>query len=1280
MKKNIYLILLVFIMTSLGVSTQAKENTGIKVQAKAKRKSTREGSCQPASAAVDLDINNIRTRILNGGDMWWDLTSSPRYEVPKVTQVGEVRRHAMFAGALWIGGLENNNLKLAAMTYRQSGSDFFPGPLDTSNATISPEECLKYDKIWKVELADIEAFKSNRALITDDMLSWPAHGNTNIGQAKFLAPFVNVGGDPYLYEPEEGDYPEILGDQSLFFIYNDKGDIHTETRADPIGLEIMTNAFAIQTNDEVNNMTFYRSTITNRAATTLDSCYFGQWVDPDLGYAFDDYVGCDVNRSLGICYNGRDFDPGATGYGDNPPSVGVDFFEGPLDENGNEIGLSKFVYYENNFTLQGNPSEAIHFYYYLTGRWKNGDCVRLEPGGDGFNCPSCPCTDYMYPDDPERPLPSWSERTSNNPPGDRRFLQSAGPFSLQPGATNNVTVGVVWARTTTGGAVGSLNLLRLASDKAQRLYNNSFELVDGPREPQASVRELDRKIVIAITNGKDVESYYDSAFDENGDVTYYEFEGYQIFQLKDATVSASELDNPDRARLVTVVDVNNGINQLVNTIFIPGLGNQLVEKVSSPDEGIKRTFVIEEDAFASGENQLRNYTTYYYRIVAYARALSATEPEQYIPNRISRQVVVAMPARPDSKFGGTLLQSDYGDGPEVSRLEGAGNPGVNLRITKATEDSILSTGRAREVTYQGGASPISVKVFDPFLIEPATYELSLVDTNDQSTSITENQRISDNTRWTLTNLNSGEVILSDTSIGVITEQVALGFNNRNLGFSVTLRNDTSLNAADNEPSNGFVGASIRYADSTLAWFGGITDLDQEIIGTSDPNFPFPQNWIRSGRNGSLANHDLTIADAADTRSGRFYWTDPETRFENMINSSLAPAALAARTRSTTNGNRTLGPIPEDVSYGFTRLENTPNIDLVFTSDRSKWTKCIVLEMGEEASTNEGGSAKFAKRNHPSLLLEPGPNGEPVYSTDPNDIGFSWFPGYAVNVETGERLNIIFGENSNDYKNNGADLIWNPTSNNFDFSGGVFDQAAYPWGGRHWVYVMNSQMYNTTTLSGLTVPVAYDEGVTYDNILKGASARLRRELFGSIGYVLGPTVLENRGLLSWEEGLIPTETRISARVARPFVSQSAIATAETNNNKGYPRYRFSMDALSKLTDAESGKKGVSNITITPNPYYAFNRYETSQLDNRVRFTNLPQKCEIYIYTQNGNLVRKFTKNEPSNVSTPSLDWDLKNQNGIPISSGIYIVHINAFDLGTTVLKWFGIMRPIDLDTF
>src|ERR1043165_9051596 len=84
-------------------------------------------NCSPASAFNYLDINNVKARINNGGDMWWDLMNEAKYVVPKTGNVS-----SLFAGALWIGGLDvQGNLHVAAQTYRQNGNDFFPGPLDT---------------------------------------------------------------------------------------------------------------------------------------------------------------------------------------------------------------------------------------------------------------------------------------------------------------------------------------------------------------------------------------------------------------------------------------------------------------------------------------------------------------------------------------------------------------------------------------------------------------------------------------------------------------------------------------------------------------------------------------------------------------------------------------------------------------------------------------------------------------------------------------------------------------------------------------------------------------------------------------------------------------------------------------------------------------------------------------------------------------------------------------------------------------------------------------------
>lgn len=117
-----------------------------------------------------------------------------------------------------------------------------------------------------------------------------------------------------------------------------------------------------------------------------------------------------------------------------------------------------------------------------------------------------------------------------------------------------------------------------------------------------------------------------------------------------------------------------------------------------------------------------------------------------------------------------------------------------------------------------------------------------------------------------------------------------------------------------------------------------------------------------------------------------------------------------------------------------------------------------------------------------------------------------------------------------------------------------------------------------------------------------------------------------------------------------------------------------------------------IRVVPNPYYAYSSYENSAIDNRVKITNLPAQCTISIFTLDGTLVRRFERDvigdntgggelnsKESNLDS-SLEWDLKNDKNVPIASGMYIVHIDAGPLGEKTVKWFGVMRPIDLDTF
>ena len=46
----------------------------------------------------------------------------------------------------------------------------------------------------------------------------------------------------------------------------------------------------------------------------------------------------------------------------------------------------------------------------------------------------------------------------------------------------------------------------------------------------------------------------------------------------------------------------------------------------------------------------------------------------------------------------------------------------------------------------------------------------------------------------------------------------------------------------------------------------------------------------------------------------------------------------------------------------------------------------------------------------------------------------------------------------------------------------------------------------------------------------------------------------------------------------------------------------------------------------------------------------------------------------------IDWNLKNQSNVPIASGLYLIHIKTKDLGEKIIKWYGIMHEIDLDTY
>lgn len=407
-----------------------------------------------AQTSALLDINNISAKVRSDGKLF-----DGQFEVPKASG-----KHSIYTANIWIGGLDaGGQLHVAAQTYAQNGADFFYGPVAT-NYTSSPYP-TNYNKVWKVNKSTITSHIANYTtsgyVVPASIANWPAHGNVANGEAANLAPYIDVNSNN-IYDPANGDYPQIRGDQAIFYMVNDDKQAHAETGGQKFGIEIhgMAYSFAGETDSALNQTVFVNYKIYNRSVNNYDSVYFGSWSDMDLGDYADDYVGSDSILNMYYTYNSDNNDGTGTSpsYGTAAPAQGTIFLNNPI---------SKFIYYNNDVTVTGNPGVATEYYNYLRGRWKDGTPVTFGGNGYGGTTPA----DFMFSGKPEVPS-GWTEVESGNTPGDRRGIMSAGPFTLPVGGVICVDLAYPFARDYSGSNLTSLGILRERAQNIQAFYDN----------------------------------------------------------------------------------------------------------------------------------------------------------------------------------------------------------------------------------------------------------------------------------------------------------------------------------------------------------------------------------------------------------------------------------------------------------------------------------------------------------------------------------------------------------------------------------------------------------------------------------------------------------------------------------------------------------------------------------------------------------------------------------------------------------------------------------------
>ncbi len=1318
--------------------------------------------CASSESQIDQEINNVRVRLLGGGDCWWDFENG-RYIVPKVEPgSGRLEVSSLYAGSVWLGGIDpSGSLKLACMDFRGgNNNEFWPGPL--SEVGLTDEfTCKNWDRHFRVTGSEIRRHLDNLtrgvrdpAEIPRGVRGWPARGNPYFTDVwgfdlpftqQALAGFFDADRDGN-YDPLKGDYPsiEVRGcaqdrypDEMIFWIYNDQGAgaPHGNTNGKPIQMEVQVQAFGYLSSDELNDMTFHRYKLINRATERIDSTFFAMWTDPDLGCATDDYIGCDREKGLMYVYNqdATDGQPGCNcpstrgstpTYCNNVPILGIDYFRGPLDTFGNELGMSSFMYYNNPDAGSSpagtqDPSVDFEFYNYLTGTWR--DNTPLTVGGSGYapGAAGRTRTKYALPDPPKQST-GWSMCSANLPFGDRRTLQASGPFSLKPGAVNELIIGIPWVADVDYPCPDLEGLFR-ADKLAQGLFDNCFEPLSGPDAPKVDWVELDQQLIGVISNptGNNIAERYseldilapDSLRKSTDPVkraqVRYRFEGYLVYQLSEQNVSITDFTNPEKGRLAFQFDVKNNVKKLYNweeqldpgsgrKIYIPSL------KADGKDSGIRHTFTVTEDLFALGNDKsLINHKKYYFAVVAYAfNSYSVFDPlatpakGQQNPYLASKRSfdgegirIITVAPRP---IVDQALQSAYGEGVPVTRLEGIGNGGNFLDLSEETRAAIFSGKFDSTLTYKPGRGPIKVTVFNPFEVKDGEYEIALVDGDLNDT------RLEDTARWQLRRLPDGRVIASERSLAELNEQIVADF-----GFSVEISQvgepgnlTPNLVAPQTFPispgdANGAIGAEYEYADPNQPWLLGLADQEAGYF-----------NYVKTNR--------LELDEDLDPKRGLSQlgngWFVPyvlcDWRLEGATSADrlITPAWTGRMGAISFNLGAVGATNPTATTGRYRRLNNLPNVDIVLTKDTSKWSRCIVIESASEyyyAGAYSGiqdprqqtESPTSRRRQHFDTRFSPSvgkidANGDGL--PDPDNArdasgnaltGLGWFPGYAIDVETGRRLNIFFGENSCYSRElnpafTGRDMLFNPTGQ-FLRSGNPINQGPPPQprelllGGQHFVYVSTTEYDRCQELYNRLSP----EG-------KGNPLQAKAPEIGRLAWAGLLATDPNYQMKSLREGLIPNDVRIKLRVNNAYQTWF---NDQTRQRSGHPRYRFKIDGRQpKALDATQIASALDSIKTVPNPYYGFSQYETSQLSNTIKITNLPGKCQVTIYSLDGKFIRSYQRNEqyaPYRQITPDLEWDLKNNKGIPIASGVYLIRIKS-DEGERTIKWFGVQRQFD----
>ncbi|MGH7449874.1 MAG: hypothetical protein ACRENG_00860 [bacterium] len=747
MRKKSFLLLCMFLTAALFISReQVRAVEGGNRKSVQRLAKTTDG---PTTNRTLINIGNVAMWIVSNGKSATNPTTNapglyfPRGTSPLVATIFQ-------DGFIWGGQVNDGN----ARRVRVGGQDFVigtvPGAIISRGVAEDINDRANVDRVWRVRrdfaTANLrqdaaEFFLATAAQVTEgqiqqvrdiyrqDWIDWPVRKGAPFydtdGDGQYTPQF-DADGSPKIaprageaYDPaKHADEPGYAdGDQVVWLVANDLDASTAElfSGSPPVGIEMQLTLWAYRRADALGNVIFkqfriiYKGTAITPANATIDSMYFCQFADPDLGSSGDDYVGCDTTLSLGYVYNSQAVDGNYSGVGLPPPAAGYDFFAGPLvaDPNGvaifglkerpgfRNLPMTSFAYFaagqnDRDPDTGGND-------YLSTRQWYNllrGFRPRPESPPDPWRDPTGNITRFRVPGDPISNS-GWLDSVT----GDRRLLQATGPFAMALGDTQETVVASISALGSD--RLSSIAVLKFFDRFAQDAFDNLFELPKPPALPNLIASEYDGQIFLNWASNQ-----AGVAATEDETIKGYAFEGYNIYQLPTAGAAVEQ-----GIKLATF-DVNNSIRTISQETFDPRSGLILNLPVQfGNDSGISRTFLIDRDRLR--DTPLINGQPYYFGVTAYSYNADPNVASKTLESPPSIVTVV----------------------PQTTK------PGVRLLSTP---------GDSLTVQHQGpSAGSVAALVLDPLKATSHAYEVTFADDGHGGFV------------WALTNKTTGQIMLSN---------------------------------------------------------------------------------------------------------------------------------------------------------------------------------------------------------------------------------------------------------------------------------------------------------------------------------------------------------------------------------------------------------------------------------------------------------------------------------------------------------------------------------------